>query len=373
MIDKPFIPVTKPYLPPKEEYQAYLDRIWQTTMLSNNGPLVQELEAKLREYLGVKHVLFMSNGTIALQLAIRALDIKKEIITTPFSYVATTTSIIWEGCTPVFVDIDPKTLCIDPEKIEAAITPCTEAIMAVHVYGVPCAVERIERIAKKYNLKVIYDAAHAFGIGYEGQSILNWGDISTLSFHATKLYHTVEGGAVVTNNDEIAKKVSLLRSFGYVGDEYYIAGINGKNTEFHAAMGLSNLPHVAEIKEKRKIVTQMYDEAFALSIKASTIRKPTMPESTIYNYIYYPLVFSSKQILEDIMADLSTQNIFARRYFYPSLNTLTYLTPQSCPVSESMSQRALCLPLYDSLSLETVKMIITICNKHLSKYYEKTI
>ena len=239
------IPITKPFLPPLEEYQKYLEGIWKRQWLTNMGPLASELEMKLKEHLGLKHLLFVTNGTVALQMAIKALDLQGEIITTPFSFVATTSSIVWEGCTPVFADIDKDTLNIDATKIEAAITDKTTAILATHVYGNPCDVVAIEEIAKKHNLKVIYDGAHAFGVEVNGRSIFEYGDISICSLHATKLYHSGEGGLIVTKDSVLLKKIASMRNFGFAGSEAFSElGINGKNSEFHAAMGLANIPHI---------------------------------------------------------------------------------------------------------------------------------
>ncbi len=239
------IPITKPFLPPQEEYQKVIDGIWQRQWLTNMGPLASELEMKLKEYLDVNHLLYVTNGTIALQMAIKALEISGEIITTPFSFVATTSSIVWEGCTPVFVDIDPLSLNIDPTKIESVITPKTQAILATHVYGNPCDVEAIDKIAKKYNLKVIYDGAHAFGVKIKGRSIFEFGDISSCSLHATKLYHSIEGGLIISKCPDLLKKLASIRNFGIASfDSFDELGINGKNSEFHAAMGLVNLEYV---------------------------------------------------------------------------------------------------------------------------------
>lgn len=233
------IPVTKPFLPKQADFKSYVSSIWARQWLTNNGPLVNELEIKLQQYLALPHLLYVTNGTIALQLAIQALEIKGEVITTPFSFVATTSSIVWQGCKPVFVDIDEETLNIDPDKIEAAITPRTTAILATHVFGNPCDIDAIDRIAKKHNLKVVYDAAHCFGTQYKGKSIFAYGDVSTTSFHATKLFHTIEGGAVFTQNPDILKRMALMRNFGYSGvDTFSELGTNAKNSEFHAAMGL---------------------------------------------------------------------------------------------------------------------------------------
>ena len=242
------IPVIRPFLPPIEEYYHYIERVWSSVQLTNMGPLSRELEDKLREYLNVEYLLYVTNGTIALQMAIKALELHGEIITTPFSFVATSSTIVWEGCKPVFVDIDPETLDIDPTKIEAAITPNTRAVMATHVYGNPCDIEAIDAIARKYNLKVIYDAAHAFGVEVAGTSVFNFGDISTLSLHATKLFHTGEGGLVVTRDPRLFERLKYIRNFGFQGQESFAyLGINGKNSELHAAMGLANLKYVDQI------------------------------------------------------------------------------------------------------------------------------
>ena len=349
------ITVTKSFLPPIEDYIEYLRKIWESNHLTNHGPLVNELEQKLKDYLGVKHLFFVSNGTIALQIAIKALDLKGEVITTPFSYVATTSSIIWEGCQPVFVDIDRQTLCIDADLIEAAITPNTTAILTTHVYGIPCAVERIRQIARKHRLKVIYDAAHTFGVQYNGRSLACFGDIATLSFHATKLFHTVEGGAIITEDETLAHRISYMRNFGHIGpDDFFGVGINAKNSEFHAAMGLCNLLHVEEIITARKQVCGWYDEV----LEGSGLIRPVLPDGTEYNYAYYPVLFSSEGDLIQARDRMNAEQIFARRYFYPSLNTLPFLNArQHCPVSEDISSRVLCLPLYDSLEIKDVKHI----------------
>lgn len=349
------INVTKPYLPPMEEYTKYLEKIWASNQLTNNGPLVQELEAKLKDYLGVKHFFFVSNGTIALQIAIKALGLTGDIITTPFSYVATTSSIVWEGCNPIFVDIDKDTLCLDPDLIEEEITPDTTAILATHVYGYPCDVEAIAEIARRNNFKVIYDAAHAFGVRYKGNSILCYGDISTLSFHATKLFHTVEGGAVVTNDDELAHKINYMRNFGHKGqEEFWGLGINGKNSEFHAAMGLCVLPKVDELIAKRKEMAEAYDNL--LAVKSFT--KPTLLEEVDYNYAYYPVIFNSETKLLYVQKALNEIDIYPRRYFYPSLNNLDFVISKSLPVSESIAQRVLCMPVYHQMSKDDLELII---------------
>lgn len=332
----------------------YLDRIWENAWLTNHGPLVRELETGLQAFLGTEFLQFTNNGTIAIQIAIRALDLEGEIITTPFSYVATTTSILWEKSIPVFADIEDTTYCIDPDCIEALITPRTSAILATHVYGYPCQVEKIQAIADKYNLKVIYDGAHAFGVKYKGKSVFNFGDISTISFHATKLFHTVEGGAVVSCNADIDKKVLLLKAFGHIGDEYFSMGINGKNSEFHAAMGLCNLPRVNQFILDRKIRWELYNNLLV----HARLKLPIVPDHVEYNYSYYPLVFASENLLLKVKDFLAAHNINTRRYFYPSLNQLPYVTGEPCPVSEDISARVLCLPMYQELALEDIR---TIC------------
>jgi len=352
------IPVTKPFLPPIQEYERYLQDIWKRNWLTNNGPLVNELELKLKDYLSIKHLLFVTNGTIALQLAIKALGLKGKIITTPFSYVATTSSIVWEGCEPVFVDIDPSTCNIDPRKIEDAITSNTTAILATHVYGNPCDVEAISEIARRRNLKVIYDGAHAFGVKVKGKSVFEYGDISTCSFHATKLFHTVEGGAVVTQDPDLLKKIAYLRNFGHDGPERFAElGINGKNSEFHAAMGLVNLNYVGQIIETRKNLSQHYDKF----LKTFQGVKPRIAADVEYNYAYYPLIFNSEKLLVNVLETLNQNWIHPRRYFFPSLEDLPYVNQHSrCEVSDAISKRALCLPLFDTLTPEEIDMIFRI-------------
>jgi dTDP-4-amino-4,6-dideoxygalactose transaminase len=357
------INVTKAFLPPIEEYKKYIDGIWDRVHLTNHGPLVTELEAKLKEYLGVKHFYFINNGTVALQLAIKALDLKGEIITTPFSYVATTSSIVWENAKPVFVDINPKDFTIDVAKIEAAITSNTSAILATHVYGIPCDVEAIQTIAKKHKLKVIYDAAHAFGVKYKEKPILNYGDISTLSFHATKLFHTIEGGGVATDNDELAHRLEYMRNFGHNGKEdFFGVGINGKNSEFHAAMGLCNFPYIGSILSTRKELSNTYDLCFQeLGIP---FQRPIIPLHTDYNYSYHPVVFETEEGLLKSVKSLNSIGIYPRRYFYPSLDTVPYVEKNlNLFVTKLISPKVLCLPLYHELSKNSVVLISnTIAN-----------
>lgn len=349
------IPVTKPFLPPLAEYNAYLEGVWQRQWLTNMGPLASDLEMKLKQHLGVSHLLFVTNGTVALQMAIKALNLTGEIITTPFSFIATTSCIVWENCTPVFADINRDNLNIDPASIEKAITDKTSAILATHVYGNPCDVERIEAIAKKHSLKVIYDGAHAFGVKVKGKSVFEYGDVSTCSLHATKLYHSGEGGLIVTKDPQLLKKLAYMRNFGFNGPEAFAElGINGKNSELHAAMGLVNLKYIEAIHNKRKEISERYDE----KLKGLKAVRPKWHKDSAQNYAYYPVVFESEELLLKSVQKLAGNNIGARRYFYPSLaNTLPYLNPVELEVTDTISKRVLCLPLYYDLSLEEVDLI----------------
>jgi len=349
------INVTKTFLPQIDEYQQYIKGIFSRVWLTNNGPLLNELELKLKDYLNVPHLLFLSNGTVAIQIAIKALELKGEIITTPFSYVATTSSIVWEQCRPIFVDIDANTFNIDPGKIEAAITPATSAILATHVFGNPCDIDAIQIIADKYNLKVIYDAAHCFGTTYKGKSVFQYGDISTTSFHATKLFHTGEGGAVFTTQPELLKKMALLRNFGHTSPVTFDGvGINAKNSELHAAMGLCVLKYADDIRAKRKQQWNHYKTFLpGLQVKFITVTEGTDD----YNASYFPIVFKTEEQLLKSVEALNLQGIYPRRYFYPSLNTINYVDACSCPNSEEIAQKVLCLPLYHDLSVEEQDMI----------------
>jgi len=351
------IPVTKPYLPNRELYNSYTEGIWQRQWLTNNGPLVNEFELKLKKYLDLKHLLFLGNGTIALQIAIKALGLKGEIITTPFSYVATTSSIVWEGCRPIFVDIDAQTLNIDPHKIEAAITKNTCAILATHCFGNPCDIDAIQAVADKHKLKVIYDGAHCFGTAYKGKSVFAYGDISTTSFHATKLMHSIEGGAVFTSDPDLLKRMAHMRNFGHDGPEQFKGvGINGKNSEFHAAMGLCVLDDVDAILKKRKELCLYYDSIIA----NLRVQRPRINTDAVYNYAYYPVIYENEEAALKAKSALERNEIFPRRYFYPSLSQLQYLVSQNSEISESVSSRILCLPLYHTLSLSEIDMIIRI-------------
>ncbi|MBS0028614.1 DegT/DnrJ/EryC1/StrS family aminotransferase [Chitinophaga sp. 22321] len=357
------IPVTKPFLPPREEYNKYLNDIWDRQWLTNNGPLVNELETRLKQYLHVSNLLFVANGTIALQMAIKALDLKGEIITTPFSYVATTSTIVWENCTPVFADIDPLTFNIDASQIEAAITENTSAIMATHVFGNACNIDMIQAIASKHNLKVIYDAAHCFGSLYNGKSVFEYGDISTCSFHATKIFHTIEGGAVFTPQSDISDRMGLLRNFGHTSPVTFDGiGVNAKNSEFHAAMGLCCIEHMDEIFKVRKKQWQHYKSALQESNKVQLL---TITKGCDFNCAYFPVVFESEEVLQKVTAALNLQYVQPRRYFYPSLNTLDYVNNNSCPQSESIAKRVLCLPIYHTLRKEDQDMITKVILKNI--------
>jgi dTDP-4-amino-4,6-dideoxygalactose transaminase len=348
------IPVTKPFLPTETEFCDYVKSIWERQWLTNNGPLVNTLELKLKEYLGVNHLLYVTNGTIALQLAIKALALKGEIITTPFSFVATTSAIVWQECTPVFVDIDPDTYNIDPAKIEAAITSKTSAILATHVFGNPCDITAIQEIADKHHLKVIYDAAHCFGAIYKNRSVFEYGDISTTSFHSTKLFHTIEGGAVFTQDPEVLRKLALMRNFGFSGvDCFSEQGINAKNCEFHAAMGLCNLRYADEILKKRRYLTEQY----MLRLTNLDVQFQKIENADDYNYAYFPVLFSSEELMLESKAKLELAQIYSRRYFFPSLSTLPYVNSVAMPVCDSVASRILCLPLYHTLTLSDLDLI----------------
>lgn len=349
------IPVTKPFLPPIAEYQEYLSGIWSRQWLTNMGPLSSSLEQKLKDHLGVKHLLFVTNGTVALQMAIKALNLKGEVITTPFSFVATTSCIVWENCTPVFVDIDKNTLNIDATKIEERITANTSAILATHVYGNPCDVKEIERIAKKHNLKVIYDAAHAFGVKINNKSIFEYGDISICSLHATKLYHSGEGGLIITQNAALLKKLAYIRNFGISGfDSFAEIGINGKNSEFHAALGLTNLNYITAIRDKRKSLFDRYSQG--LTNLAASI--PVWHKDSKNNFSYYPMIFDSEALMLKCIEVLNLNEIGTRRYFYPSLaSALPYIQASSMSVTDDVSRRVLCLPFYYDLTMEEVDHI----------------
>lgn len=348
--------VTKSFMPPKKEYIRYVNKIYETYILTNCGPLTNEFESKMRKFLSVENFHYVTNGTIALQLALAALDINDgEIITTPFSYVATSSSILWQRCKPVFVDIEPNSFTIDANKIESAITKKTRAIMPVHVFGYAADVDKIQKIANEHDLKVIYDGAHAFGAKYKGKSLLSYGDISTCSFHATKLFHTIEGGACIAKDKNVSDKIELIRRFGHTDDNHYMLGINGKQSEFHAAMGLASLPYINKIIVKRKHLSDLYDKELA-----GYVKRPKQQADLEYNYAYYPVIFKSEDELFSVFNALADQDIYPRRYFYPSLNTIVYMKGSICPISEDISRRIACLPLSYYLSSKDTLRICQI-------------
>lgn len=356
------INVTKTYLPNKEKYKKYVDEIYANGWVTNNGPLVQRLEKRLAEYLGVKNIVLVSNGTVALEIAYRTLGLQGFAVTTPFSFVATTSSLVTNGILPIFADIDPKTFNIDPNRIEQVITPNTSVILGVHVFGNACDVESIDAIAKEHDLKVVYDAAHAFDVKIKGESILNYGDISTLSFHATKLFHSIEGGALIINDDELVEKARYLINFGIKNaEEIPELGTNAKMNEFEAAMGLCVLDDIEEIKAKRKQVTEIYKN----ELNGLVQFQEQNPGAT-QNYSYFPVVFESQEQLQKVQKALNEQDIFPRRYFYPSLDTLEYIEPkQECNISRDISKRILCLPIYAELEKNVQDKIISIIKKVL--------
>lgn len=356
------INVTKTYLPNLEKYKSYIDQIYTNGWITNYGPLVQELEKRLADYLGVKNIVLVANGTVALEIAYRTLGLTGSVITTPFSFVATTSSLITNGLRPIFTDIDSDTLNLDPTLIESHIRADTSAIVPVHVFGNACQVEEITAIAKKHNLKVIYDAAHAFGVRYHDQSILNYGDISTLSFHATKLFHTIEGGALIINDDSLVEKARYLINFGIKNqEEIPELGTNAKMNEFEAAMGLCILDEIESINFQRKCIYELYVKELHPIYKMQKWNP-----NTSNNYAYFPLILKDEKELKTIQKQLNTNNIFPRRYFYPSLDTLSYIWPkQIMPLSRDISKRILCLPLHTDLDFQIQKHIIQILKANL--------
>jgi len=351
------INVTKTYLPDKDKYQKYVDEIFKSGWITNKGPMVQKLERRLAQYLGVKNIVLVANGTVALEIAYRTLDIKGFAITTPFSFVATTSSLVTNNILPIFADINKNTLNINPKNIKKLITPNTSAIVPVHVFGNSCEVEEIEKISKKHNLKVIYDAAHAFDVKYKGKSILNYGDISTLSFHATKLFHTIEGGALIINDNSLVEKARYLINFGIENAESIPhLGSNAKMNEFEAIMGLCVLDEIEQIKNKREEVYNLYQSELEGIVKFQKQNK-----NSSKNYSYFPIILESEKQLKTIEKVLNNQDIFPRRYFYTSLDTLNYIEPkQVCKISRNIANKILCLPLYPNLERKSQEKIINI-------------
>lgn len=355
------INVTKTYLPNKQKYLDYVERIFESDWITNNGPMVRELETRLAEYLGVKNIVLVANGTAALEIAYRTLGLKGYAITTPFSFVATTSSLVTNGLKPIFADIDPQTLNIDTNKIEELITPNTSAIIPVHVFGNACDVDAIGTIAKKHNLKVVYDAAHAFNVKYKGESILNYGDISTLSFHATKLFHTIEGGALIINDDSLVKKARCLINFGIENPKSTLElGTNAKMNEFEAVMGLCMLDEMENISKKRKAVYERYEKELK-----GLVEMPVKNPHSTQNYGYFTIVLKDEDQTLKIQKALNEKEIFPRRYFYPSLDTLSYIEPkQYSPISRDISNRILALPMYPELEEKDQMNIINIIKEN---------
>jgi dTDP-4-amino-4,6-dideoxygalactose transaminase len=362
--------VTQPSLPSLEEFIPFLQKIWESKILTNNGPFHQELEQKLCEYLGVKYVSLFTNGTLALITAIRALRISGEVITTPFSFVATTHALWWNNIKPVFVDIEPATFNLDPDKIEAAITPKTTAILPVHVYGNPINVKRIQEIADSYNLKLIYDAAHAFGVNVNGTSIANFGDLTILSFHATKVFNTFEGGAIISHDEKTKEHIDQLKNFGITDETTVVSpGINSKMNEFQAALGILQLKYVDEAIIRRKHLTEIYREAFK-GVNGITFQ-PDLP-GVAHNYTYFPVLIDAVKFgrtRDDVYNELRKHDIFCRRYFYPLISQFpTYrglesAQPGKMPVAERITEEVLCLPNYPDLGAEDVGYICNLVCK----------
>lgn len=352
------IQVTKPVTPDLSRVQQYLDGVHQRSWLTNNGPLVRELTERLREYLGVKHLLLTANGTLALQVAYKALNVEKEAVTSPFTFVATPSAMKWQGISPRFADVDPKTLCLSPASVEKALTENTQAIVPVHVYGNPCDVESFEQLSVDKGLPVIYDASHTFSVNYKGQSVLDWGDASTLSFHATKLFHTVEGGAIVFKNAEVLERAQRMVNFGLGGapEDIDVPGINAKMSEVHAAYGLCMLDSIDEILERRAEVLSTYHAGLE-----GVVSMPQWRDETTNNAAYAPVLLKSEAECLEVLDQLRQIGVAARRYFYPSLNQVQEFSDGSheeCPNSVDVASRAICLPIYPDLALSDVHRII---------------
>ncbi|MGK3113357.1 DegT/DnrJ/EryC1/StrS family aminotransferase [Candidatus Pantoea formicae] len=364
--DRENVLVTSPLLPPLEEFIPYLEEIWQSKRLTNGGPFHQQLEKELADYLGVQHLSLFANGTLALMTAMQALRITGEVITTPYSFVATSHSLMWNGLTPVFADVDPANYNLTPEAIERAITPRTTAIMPVHCYGVPCDVERIQEIADTYGLKVIYDAAHAFGVKLNGESILNFGDMSVLSFHATKVFNTIEGGAIICPDAKTKKRIDYLKNFGFANETTVVAtGINGKLNEVQAAFGLLQLKHIDVALEQRRELTTHYMKRLG---KLEGIQTLIIPDEVEWNYSYFPILINEELMAkrDDIYHALQKNGIMGRRYFYPLISQFAMYkefasaAPSNLPVAQYLSSNVICLPLYPGLSSSEVNKIVDI-------------
>ncbi|KAF1081447.1 MAG: Aminotransferase, DegT/DnrJ/EryC1/StrS family [Candidatus Rifleibacterium amylolyticum] len=355
------INVTRTYLPDRQKLDGYIDKIYESAWVTNNSRFCQELEARLKDYLGVKNLILVANGTLALQVLYKAMAIKGSVITTPFSFIATTSSLLWEGLRPVFADINAASWNIDTDKISDQITSDCSAIVPVHVFGNPCEIEKIDRIAQKHSLKVIYDGAHAFGVNYKGESVLNRGQASILSFHATKMFHTIEGGAIVTSDDDLAKQIRLMINFGITGPETIeCIGINCKMNEFQAAMGLCILDDMPAIENSRRKVWEYYKNNLS-----TRLLWQQWNDNSNQNFHYAPVLFPCEAALKKAQSALTASNIFPRRYFYPSLNTLAFTgNLSSMPVSEDIASRILCLPIFSELAIEQQQRIVEIINQN---------
>jgi dTDP-4-amino-4,6-dideoxygalactose transaminase len=359
--------VTQPALPPLEEFTELLRQIWDNKILTNNGPFHQQFEKALAEYLGVKYISVFANGTLALITALQALRITGEVITTPFSFVATTHSLWWNNIKPVFADIEPDFFNLDPEKVEAAITPQTTAIMPVHVYGNPCNMERLQQIADTYGLKLIYDAAHAFGAKVKEESILNFGDLSIMSFHATKVFNTIEGGAIVCHDEKTKQRIDYLKNFGFAGETTVIApGINAKMNELQAAYGLLQLKYIEENIAKRKAIAETYREHLK---NVPGLKCSTEIEDVHYTYSYFPIFIDAIEYgktRDQLYEELKSHNIFGRRYFYPLISQfptyrgLASSKPENLVVAEEVAEKVICLPIYPTLNNDQVIFISEI-------------
>lgn len=362
--------VTSPLLPPLEEFIPYLEQIWDNKFLTNGGQFHQQLEKALAEYLGVEHLCLFSNGTLALLTALQALRITGEVITTPYSFVATSHSLLWNGLTPVFADIDPVTCNIDPAKIEQLITPATSAILPVHCYGIPCDVDGIQKIADAWGLKVIYDAAHAFGVKKDGQSVLNCGDLSILSFHATKVFNTFEGGAIICPDARMKQRIDYLKNFGFAGETTVVApGINAKMNEVQAAFGLVQLQHIDGALAARRAIYERYCD---LLNDIDGIASFSAPDNVEWNHAYYPIIVNETYpISRDQLYDvLKEENIYSRRYFYPLISSfsmyrhLPSASPQNLPVAEGIAQKILCLPIYPDLTEQDQDRVVAMIRQY---------
>ena len=355
------IPINKPVLPKFSEYVCYLKRIWSSQQLTNNGQFLRALEKRLARHLGVYDLILVANGTLALQLLLKVFKLKGEVVTTPLTFAATTNVLVWEGITPVFADVNPRTFNIDPIDVEKKITKKTSAILAVHLYGNPCDVEKLQKIARRHRIKLLYDAAHAFGVRYKNRSVLNYGDASILSFHATKIFNTIEGGAVIVKNKQTAKKIRLLRNFGLSGDNVLLSGINAKMNEFEAAMGLCNLKNIRRNIKARQQRYSFYKKLLS-RIRGLSFQRIV---ASRYNYSYMPIFFENKGKRDRVYKELAKHQIFARKYFYYPLTSsfIRLKSKKDIPAARKVAGGILCLPLYHNLPLVEIKKISSLIKK----------